>query len=119
MPPALTPSEIDNTRSLLHDLYTYGEGDKKLSKLLKHTDHIVPSSATSRQDERGKEYRLTSWKMQDYMYKRDPCPYPTRARGLFTLGKERIVARAYDKFFNVGEVSWTKVILHVYTGFYN
>lgn len=55
--------------------------------------------------------------MADYAYKRDPCPFPTRARGLFTEKVEgraegdeyRIVARGYDKFFNVGEVSWTQV----------
>lgn len=51
--------------------------------------------------------------MADYAYKRDPCPFPTRARGLFTekIGEEdyRIVARGYDKFFNVNEVSWTQV----------
>lgn len=54
---------------------------------------------------------LTSWHMQDYVYKQDPCPYPTRARGLFTT-EDRIVVRGYDKFFNVGEVSWTKVSLY-------
>jgi tRNA ligase len=58
---------------------------------------------------------LTSWKMADYAYKRDPCPFPTRARGLFTerinpaRDEYRIVARGYDKFFNVNEVSWTHV----------
>lgn len=51
---------------------------------------------------------LTSWNMSDYAYKKDPCPFPTRARGLFT-SDDRIVVRGYDKFFNVGEVSWTKV----------
>ncbi|KPV72607.1 uncharacterized protein RHOBADRAFT_29768 [Rhodotorula graminis WP1] len=56
--------------------------------------------------------------MADYAYKREPCPFPTRARGLFTErvrggdgdggeAEYRIVARGYDKFFNINEVSWT------------
>ncbi|KAJ2768242.1 trna ligase, partial [Coemansia nantahalensis] len=55
--------------------------------------------------------RLVSWKSNEYLYKRDPCPLPTRARGLFTggpEGDETIVARGYDKFFNIGEVARTK-----------
>lgn len=91
-----------------------------LRKLLKSTQHVV------RVGEPARERVLTSWKMADYAYKRDPCPFPTRARGLFTEKVEspsssapdqadsahdeyRIVARGYDKFFNVNEVSWTQV----------
>jgi len=99
---------------------------------LKCTQHKV------KVDDEEEERVLTSWKMADYAYKRDPCPFPTRARGLFTeklqrrrprreqQGEEeaeedqdqdqdedddeyRIVARGYDKFFNVNEVSWTQV----------
>ncbi|GAA5968581.1 hypothetical protein JCM11641_007685 [Rhodosporidiobolus odoratus] len=87
---------------------------KTLSNLLRSTEHTVVVK-----DENGKDVKrvLTSWKMADYAYKREPCPFPTRARGLFTekvagdkKGEEkdyRIVARGYDKFFNIGEVSWT------------
>lgn len=89
-------------RQLLSSLYGFGDDDKTLAKLLRHTDHNVTTAD-------GATSTITSWKMQDYAYKRDPCPYPTRARGLFTSGADRIVARAYDKFFNVDEVSWTKV----------
>lgn len=92
--------------------------DKKLRGLLRSTIHTVTSSKFK--DER---HDIRSWKMADYAYKRDPCPFPTRARGLFTesfvVGDEeaevdverhfRIVARGYDKFFNVGEVAWTRV----------
>lgn len=89
---------------------------KSLKNLLRSTTHTVRT-----RDADGTERKrvLTSWKMADYAYKRDPCPFPTRARGLFTErvqgdGKGeaddyRIVARGYDKFFNVGEVSWTHV----------
>jgi tRNA ligase len=89
---------------------------KSLKNLLRSTSHTIRL-----QDADGTERKrvLTSWKMADYAYKRDPCPFPTRARGLFTErvkgdgnGEDdeyRIVARGYDKFFNVGEVSWTHV----------
>lgn len=74
---------------------------------MKSTQHSI------RLDDDGEERILTSWKMADYAYKRDPCPFPTRARGLFTeqVGENDygIVARGYDKFFNVNEVSWTQV----------
>ncbi|KAJ1845934.1 trna ligase, partial [Coemansia sp. RSA 2708] len=53
---------------------------------------------------------ITSWKSTDYLYKKEPCPLPTQARGLFTGvddGEERIVARGYDKFFNINEVRKT------------
>jgi len=67
---------------------------------------------------------IRSWKMSEHLYRRKDCPFPTLARGLFTAaedygfpskaqsskGKEkiRIVARGYDKFFNIGEVDWTE-----------
>lgn len=104
--PALSQEDIAATKKLLDSLYNFGKqkgDDPKLSKLLKHTDHVVAKEGSE------ESYNVTSWKMQDYAYKRDPCPYPTRGRGLFTMGRNRIVARAYDKFFNVDEVSWTKV----------
>ena len=85
---------------------------KKVSKrdrnLLRSTvKRVVDATA-------GTTHDIRSWRMDDWAYKRDPCPFPTRARGLFTEtvdGQHRIVARGYDKFFNVGEVSWTKVRL--------
>lgn len=85
---------------------------KKLRGLLRSSTHSIvlpPGEEVGESEERV----LTSWKMADYAYKRDPCPFPTRARGLFTekVGEDEysIVARGYDKFFNVGEVSWTQV----------
>jgi len=87
--------------------------NQSLKKLLKSTQHTVKFTG---EDGEEQERELTSWKMADYAYKRDPCPFPTRARGLFTekIGEEdyRIVARGYDKFFNVNEVSWTQVSSH-------
>lgn len=89
---------------------------RSIRSLLRTSEHkITLPSATS--DGEPTTRTLTSWKMADYAYKREPCPYPTRARGLFTERIEgskgadeyRIIARGYDKFFNVNEVSWTQV----------
>ncbi|GAA5899650.1 hypothetical protein JCM8208_000617 [Rhodotorula glutinis] len=84
---------------------------KSLKNLLRSTEHKIEVAGA---DGKVESRVLTSWKMADYAYKREPCPFPTRARGLFTEhvrgGDEdeyRIVARGYDKFFNIGEVSWT------------
>ena len=68
---------------------------------------------------------IRSWKLNEYKYYDVPSPFPTLARGLFTSwvpnnegqkseegdgnGRHRIVARGYDKFFNIGEVPWCKV----------
>lgn len=71
---------------------------------------------------------IRSWKMNEFRYYDVPSPFPTLARGLFTTwvpsqsgeapavkedegekGNYRIVARGYDKFFNIGEVPWTNV----------
>lgn len=61
------------------------------------------------------EIKVRSWKMDEYKYYDVPSPFPSLVRGLFTVdlpGHEqqyRIVARGYDKFFNIGEVPWTSV----------
>lgn len=85
----------------------------RLAPILRCSTHtvVIPPSVFSTTPT---EHILTSWKMADHAYKQDPCPFPTRARGLFTEKVEgsdeyRIVARGYDKFFNVDEVSWTMV----------
>lgn len=51
---------------------------------------------------------ITSWKFKEFEYARPDVDLPIRARGLFTQGG-KIVARGYDKFFNVNEVSPTKL----------
>ncbi|KAL8280576.1 hypothetical protein RQP46_006899 [Phenoliferia psychrophenolica] len=88
---------------------------KSLKGLLRSSTHTIslPPDAPADQPT---QRELTSWKMADYAYKRDPCPFPTRARGLFTervvgpggVDEYKIAVRGYDKFFNVGEVSWTQ-----------
>ena len=97
-----------------------------LNKLLSYTNHIIPArprdaQSASIDDADARDRILMSWKMSDFAYQREPCPFPTRARGLFTerivksgstsqdAEEYRIIARGYDKFFNINEVSWTKV----------
>lgn len=87
-----------------------------------------------------RERRITSWKMTEHLYRRTDNQFPTMARGLFVEDvtesdgdasqdtraawgaegpvKERIVARGYDKFFNVGEVAWTEVSLRAGNGLF-
>ncbi|WWC70864.1 uncharacterized protein I206_104816 [Kwoniella pini CBS 10737] len=75
-----------------------------------------------------RDRKITSWKMTEHMYFNAQNPFPTLARGLFTeevqdgdplpnevasggegrqRPNDRIVARGYDKFFNIDEVEWT------------
>ncbi|KAJ7493776.1 RNA ligase [Mycena latifolia] len=77
-------------------------------KLIKSSVYDAPADA---------EIKVRSWKMDEFKYYDVPSPFPTLARGIFTVdlpkeeGSEkqeyRIVARGYDKFFNIGEVPWT------------
>ncbi|CCA68348.1 related to TRL1-tRNA ligase [Serendipita indica DSM 11827] len=90
---------------LIHALYALS---RKNPKLVKSSKYIAPA------DDR---IEITSWKMNEFKYYDVPSPFPTLARGLFTTEngddvegtdvKYRIVARGYDKFFNIGEVPWT------------
>ena len=79
----------------------------RLPKLVKSTAYDAPADP---------KILIRSWKMNEYKYYDIPSPFPTLARGLFTRDipvdgqvKHRIVARGYDKFFNIGEVPWTTV----------
>ena len=81
-------------------------------KLVKSSTYAAPADPS---------IQVQSWKMNEFKYYDIPSPFPTLARGLFTKeipnddsqkrGKTyRIVARGYDKFFNIGEVPWTTVL---------
>lgn len=123
-PPLLPPygpsaSHAASTDALVRSLLDFGGDDKKARKLVR--SHVY-NVALPQEEGGGEEVEVRSWNLWEFAYKRDPCPFPTRARGLFTSekqgskrpgedgkGKYRIVARGYDKFFNVGEVAWTKV----------
>ncbi|KAF8491349.1 RNA ligase-domain-containing protein [Russula emetica] len=84
----------------LHSLH------KKSPKLVKPVKYVVPTVP---------EITVESWKMNEWKYHDIPSPFPTLARGLFSVEEKgegegpryRIVARGYDKFFNIGEVPWT------------
>lgn len=55
--------------------------------------------------------KLVSWKFQEWDYGKNNLSLPCNARGLFILDdmeNPEIVARGYDKFFNIDEVSNTK-----------
>ncbi|EED78500.1 predicted protein [Postia placenta Mad-698-R] len=78
---------------------------KKNPKLVRSTEYTAPADPN---------INVRSWKMNEFKYYDVPSPFPTLARGLFTQDvqtndrvKHRIVARGYDKFFNIGEVPWT------------
>lgn len=82
---------------------------KKNPKLVRSTEYTAPADPN---------INVRSWKMNEFKYYDVPSPFPTLARGLFTQDvqtndrvKHRIVARGYDKFFNIGEVPWTTVSL--------
>jgi hypothetical protein len=79
---------------------------KNSPKLVKSSVYPAPSDPN---------LLVTSWKMNEFKYYDVPSPFPTYSRGLFTLELQparsyRIVARGYDKFFNIGEVPWTEVM---------
>ncbi|KAF7341169.1 tRNA ligase [Mycena venus] len=77
-------------------------------KLIKSSVYSAPADP---------DIQVRSWKMDEFKYYDVPSPFPTLARGIFTVElpkaaetdkqEYRIVARGYDKFFNIGEVPWT------------
>ncbi|KAH9965570.1 RNA ligase-domain-containing protein [Lactifluus volemus] len=80
---------------------------KKSPKLVKPVKYPAPADP---------EIAVESWRMNEFKYYDIPSPFPTLARGLFSVEEKkekdsdpryRIVARGYDKFFNIGEVPWT------------
>ncbi|CCM01347.1 uncharacterized protein FIBRA_03397 [Fibroporia radiculosa] len=97
----ISPSIPKEDSELIDDLHKLS---KKNPKLVKSTEYAAPADLS---------IKVHSWKMNEFKYYDVPSPFPTLARGLFTqeldasCTKHRIVARGYDKFFNIGEVPWT------------
>ncbi|KAF8056574.1 RNA ligase-domain-containing protein [Lyophyllum atratum] len=98
---------------LIANLYTLS---KKSPKLVKSHTYAAPADPS---------ITVRSWKMSEFKYYDIPSPFPTLARGIFTVElppnadqtaegdleqKYRIVARGYDKFFNIGE--WSSLESH-------
>lgn len=84
---------------------------------LRHPDPALPAKAirsTAFDHPSDPSQVITSWKVAEHLYRSHTTLLPTLARGLFTTGepgKEIIVGRGYDKFFNVDEVAYTSVRL--------
>lgn len=57
---------------------------------------------------KGTNLAIDSWRFNEYDYSSSKVSLPTQARGLFTMGDDRIVCRGYDKFFSVDEVGSTQ-----------
>lgn len=95
----------------------------KAPKNVKSTLHLYPPAPSeSAQDGASASapspHRISSWKMNEFLYRQQPPPFPTLARGLFTEPvpydrnsdeTHRIVARGYEKFFNISELDYTQV----------
>lgn len=101
---------VDEDHELVDSLITLS---KKSPKLVRSTAYEAPADP---------RISIQSWKMNEFKYYDIPSPFPTLARGLFTQDveldgqvKHRIVARGYDKFFNIGEVPWTTVCIFNFT----
>ncbi|KAF8343001.1 RNA ligase-domain-containing protein [Cantharellus anzutake] len=100
-------SIAEETDALIQKLNALSIKDKRL---VKSTTHLAPADLS---------IEVQSWKMNEFKYATYPSPFPTLARGLFTRqaltdddkcagvgGQHTVVARGYDKFFNIGEVPW-------------
>ncbi|KAF8257890.1 RNA ligase-domain-containing protein [Lactarius quietus] len=96
-----SPSFSQEDSELIADLHALNKKSPKLVKVAQYATPALP------------EVNVESWKMNEFKYYEIPSPFPTLARGLFSLKEPgddpryRIVARGYDKFFNIGEVPWT------------
>lgn len=109
--PTMALEEDSQLIAALHNL------SRKSLKLVKSSTYPAPADP---------KIVVCSWKMNEFKYYDIPSPFPTLARGLFTVDlpkdedeakkdatdvdqRYRIVARGYDKFFNIGEVPWCTV----------
>jgi tRNA ligase len=103
---ASEPFSRDDSQ-LISDLHSL---HKRSPKLVKPVKYVVPTVP---------EITVESWRMNEWKYYDIPSPFPTLARGLFSMEEKgegdgpryRIIVRGYDKFFNIGEVPWTNVRL--------
>jgi tRNA ligase len=99
------PQAVEEVQTLISNLSSSKKDGSKSSKKhysCKNSDFQVAGSPNN--------LVVTSWRFQDWDYKRDDLP--TYARGLFTTknekGQHEIAIRGYDKFFNYDEVEATR-----------
>lgn len=113
-----------NVRSTHHNVTLSLEQDDRngsaiVQEAADDNDVTLNSSSTVSAKNEGQTVTLTSWKTQEFAYRKttrvglgEEDELPTLARGLFTIaigaGQHRIVVRGYDKFFNEEEMPWTK-----------
>ena len=96
------PTQLDASTRLVTAL---NAARKKPKPLIRATGHSVGA------------HQLLSWKTSEFAYRKSNSvgtELPTLARGIFTervAGTEerhKVSVRGYDKFFNLGEMPWTK-----------
>ncbi|MDR3041711.1 MAG: hypothetical protein LBU71_13435 [Acinetobacter pittii] len=97
----MNKSNLNQTANLIDQLKSLVEGfdeSKKFSRPVTCTKQSVGNTS------------FTSWRMNEFMYKKATNSLPTMARGLFTVDepKPKIAIRGYDKFFNLNEAATTK-----------
>lgn len=113
-----------NVRSTDHNVaLSFGKNDTNGSAVVQEAadddDEKMHSFSTSSAHKGDQTVMLTSWKTQEFAYRKttkvglgQDDELPTLARGLFTMAigadQHRIVVRGYDKFFNEDEMPWTK-----------
>ncbi|KAI8873009.1 hypothetical protein GQ42DRAFT_160844 [Ramicandelaber brevisporus] len=114
-----TSADLRQTTSLLGTLCgtSHPAGTAPAAKERRRSDYSRRFFKTvDHSTEEGKSVRVSAWKMNEWVYRKEPCPLPTLARGLFTANVDgtsknavdtEIVARGYDKFFNIDEVRST------------
>lgn len=95
---AESPSRGQEIRDLVRDL----EDATQLSSRGRASKRVC--------DVYGSDEKVVSWKFQEWDYGKNNIKLPCQARGLFILDDENpeIVARGYDKFFNIDEVPFTR-----------
>ncbi|RKP30104.1 hypothetical protein METBISCDRAFT_17114 [Metschnikowia bicuspidata] len=90
---------------------------ERLLRTLRSSDEIVQSSVRGQRRVTHKRYKVTTtngpvhidnWKFPEFDFARKYDSMPCHARGLFT-SSNAIVARGYDKFFNIDEFQMVKL----------
>lgn len=111
----LISNHHNSQAALIEELNDEEESQSDTTSDLKNMSEAVESTIV-----------VTSWKTNEFAYRKtskigytDQDELPTLARGLFTItdqnGHHRILVRGYDKFFNEGEMPWTKVSPIIYS----
>ncbi|KAN0059649.1 tRNA ligase [Thecaphora frezii] len=104
-------SSLAEIEAATHLVSALDAARNKPKPLIRSTGHYVRLG--------DQHHHLLSWKTSEFAYRKSTnvgSELPTLARGLFTerlatrddSTRHRIAVRGYDKFFNLGEMPWTK-----------